>query len=202
MSDIAFYREKNLEGTPEYYNIGDDITFHQGDAYNDDYNSLDVISANAKVNCYQNTDGSGVFHVYMPGTYDNLDLMKGLSKFQVLPLDATFSISVKLQDNTGGAPGDYTMTFSAAGIATVDVLSDADDYTSLPSTASTDEITCAIYVRSNIDYHYAATGSVYLQYNATTGVITVTQTEDFPTNMSVTQDDATKFTFYLNSDVQ
>lgn len=60
--EAVFYRQLNFGGTAEKYNIGADVTFWDGDNYNDKYLSLQV-SGNTKVHCYQHSQGTGIKYI-------------------------------------------------------------------------------------------------------------------------------------------
>ncbi|UTH73378.1 beta/gamma crystallin domain-containing protein [Chromobacterium sp. IIBBL 290-4] len=196
---IAFFRTTNLQGEPDYYHVGDDVTFDFGDNFNDKYKSVEV-GETAKVRCYQHINGSGLTHEYQPGRHQNIDAqISGLSKFQVLALDTAFAVGLKLHDKTGGEPGDYKMVFEAADIGRVEVPSGLDEYVFLPSSSSTNETTCAIYVfdRSGVA---VATGAVFFHWDQHTHEIQITtHQETFPANMTYTRDDQTRASFYLES---
>ncbi|WP_192016750.1 beta/gamma crystallin domain-containing protein [Photobacterium arenosum] len=196
-TDVAFYREKNFGGSPDYYQLGDDITFHFGDDYNDKYLSLKVINP-VKVHCYQHTDGSGIFKSYTHGDYASIEEMHGLSKFQIVNIDTHFAVSMRLIDETGGEPRQFLMTFNAHNIGDAEFWSGEETYTSLPVTESSELITCAIYIRNIATGEYIANGSMYFHYNTTHGIIdVVTPGETFPPNLKITRVDSTKFDFTL-----
>ncbi|MCM0147001.1 beta/gamma crystallin domain-containing protein [Photobacterium galatheae] len=197
--DLAFYREKNFGGTPEYYSLGDDVTFHNGDNFNDKYLSLKVINP-VKVNCYQHSDGSGIFHSYTLGDYASIEEMGGLSKFQIIEIDTHFAISMRLIDETGGEPRQFMMTFNAHNIGDAQIWSGDQEYSLLPVTENDDLVTCAIYIRDMTTGEYIANGSMYFQYNTNNGIVEiVTPPETFPPNLTVKRIDNTKFDFTLTS---
>ncbi|QUJ68985.1 hypothetical protein KDD30_07965 [Photobacterium sp. GJ3] len=198
-TDVAFYREKNFGGSPEYYGLGDDVTFHYGDNFNDKYRSLKVINP-VKINCYQHSDGSGIFKTYTQGDYADLAEIDGLSKFQILEIDTYFSISMRLIDQSGGEPRQFLMTFNAHNIGQAEFWSGNNDYTALPVTDNSDLVTCAIYIRDMSSGEYISNGSMYFQYNPQHGMIEiVTNSETFPSNLKVQRIDNTKFDFTLLS---
>ncbi|POZ63413.1 beta/gamma crystallin domain-containing protein [Chromobacterium alticapitis] len=194
---IAFFRTTDLQGEPEHYKVGDDITLHG--ELNDKYKSLEV-GETAKVICYQHINGSGLSHEYQPGRHQNIDAqISGLSKFQVLALDTAFAVGLKLHDKTGGAPGDYKMVFVAADIGTVEVPSGLEHYSFLPSSSSTNETTCAIYVFDR-GGNPVASGAVFFRWDPHSHEIHITtHPETFPTNMSYNRDDQTRVSFFLDS---
>jgi len=196
-TDVAFYREKNFGGSPEYYQLGDDVTFHYGDHFNDKYLSLKVINP-VKILCYQHSDGSGIFKSYTQGNYASIEEINGLSKFQIVGIDTHFAVSMRLIDQTGGEPHQFLMTFNAHNIGDAEFYSGKDSYTPLPVTENNDLVTCAIYIRDMTTGEYIANGSMYFQYNATHGIIEVTTPEEtFPPNLKVIRIDNTKFDFIL-----
>lgn len=195
--DVAFYREKNFGGSPEYYQLGDDITFHFGDAFNDKYLSLKVVNA-VKINCYQHSDGSGIFKSYTQGDYASIEEINGLSKFQVVDIDTHFAVSMRLIDATDGEPRQFLMTFNAHNIGNTEFWSGDMVYKSLPVTENNDLVTCAIYIRDMSSGEYVVNGSMYFKYNANNGIIEIiTPEETFPPNLKVIQIDNTKFNFTL-----
>ncbi|WP_199152665.1 beta/gamma crystallin domain-containing protein [Chromobacterium sp. ASV23] len=196
---IAFFRTKDLQGEPDFYKVGDDITFQFGDNFNDKYKSVEV-GETAKVRCYQHTNASGLTHEYLPGRHQNIDAqISGLSKFQVLALDTAFAVGLRLHDKTGGAPGEYTMVFEAAEIGRVEVPSGLGNYVFLPASSSSNETTCAIFV-FNRDGISVASGAVYFRWDPHTLEIHITEYEEtFPANMSYHKDDQTRITFYLDA---
>lgn len=80
--EIAFYRERGFKGAAEQYSKGDDITFWEGDGNNDRYNSLKV-TGKVKVHCYQHSHKAGIHLIFRRGQYEDLDVMRGLSKFWI-----------------------------------------------------------------------------------------------------------------------
>ncbi|MBB3231330.1 beta/gamma crystallin domain-containing protein [Halomonas stenophila] len=173
---VAFYRKHDFGGEPEYYNIGDDVTFWQGDDFNDKYLSLIVIKP-AKVHCYQHSTGKGVHKVYAKGDYPSLDELEGLSKFLVIPDNAYWAIALRLIDETKSPVGRYQLTFVAHGLGKTAIESshkdDSAKYAQLESTTSDNEITCALYVRDMQTGAYVITGSIHLHFDSTHGVISV-----------------------------
>jgi len=79
---VLFYRQRDFGGQGESYKLGDDITFWEGDDFNDKYQSV-KITGKIKVYCYQHSHGNGVYRVFPPGQYNDLSAMGGLSKFWV-----------------------------------------------------------------------------------------------------------------------
>lgn len=79
---VLFYRKWNFGGEAEHYKLGDNITFWEGDNFNDKYLSLEV-TGKLKVHCYQHSNGKGIYRIFPPGRYSNLTAMGGLSKFWV-----------------------------------------------------------------------------------------------------------------------
>lgn len=80
----AFFRSRDFGGAPEYYREGDDVTFWEGDDFNDKYLSLKV-TGKVKVYCYQHSYGNGIFRTFRRGDYADLSPMNGLSKFWIGP---------------------------------------------------------------------------------------------------------------------
>lgn len=202
--DAIFFTSTGLvPGPGDAYFQGDNIDFCSGsDPLNDEYHSL-IVANGTRVNCWQHCNGTGQFRTYTDGPHDDISDIGGLSKFQVLPMESSYAIGLKLTDGTGlgHPPGFYEMTFVAHDIGDAGVPSGAEDYVYLPSSSSEAVLTCAIYVRNLQSGVYVATGSVYLQWDHETGIISIDdQEETFPSNMSVTQDDNTHFTFTLNSE--
>lgn len=201
---IAFYRQHKFWGEPEYYNIGDDITFWQGDDFNDKYLSLKVIKP-AKVHCYQHSTGKGIHKVYTKGDYPSLDELEGLSKFSVIPDNTYWAIALRLIDETKSPAGRYQLTFVAHGVGSTAIESTHKDdnakYTQLESTASENEITCAIYVRDMQTGVYVIIGSIHLHYDSAHGVISVDDInilEESNFHLALTLVDNTKFDFIMS----
>ena len=190
--EVAFYRQKNFGGTPEYYDVYNDITFWEGDQYNDKYLSLKVIG-NVNVHCYQHSHGTGIYKVYKRGDHPDLSEMGGLSKFWIAPAGSDgggdephdWSIALRVVDdvfNEKNESGRYKGRFAAPGLGTVSPLSESPDisdqdarYSLLTGKGNTIDINCGIdifYVKTNA---LVTSGQIIFTYNTSTGSVSITR---------------------------
>ncbi|NJQ22342.1 hypothetical protein HCO69_22330 [Pantoea sp. LS15] len=190
-NEVAFYRSKNFGGAGEFYNVYNDVTFWQGDNFNDKYLSLRVIG-NVNVHCYQHSYGTGIYKVYKQGDHPDISEMGGLSKFWIAPAGSDgggdelpdWSIALRLVDdvlNENNEPGRYKGRFAAAGLGTVSPVSESPDisdqdarYSLLTGKGNTIDINCGIdifYIKTNA---LVASGQIIFTYNTSTGSVSIT----------------------------
>jgi Membrane binding len=124
----------------------------------------------------------------------------GLSTFRVVE-KTTLAIAVRLQDDTGGAPGRYSLKVVSYQVGEVTTYSGDPDYALVGfMPAGGPPVTTAIYVRDQQpEFDYVAIGSVYFAWNPETKAVDVADQTNFPENMTYEQTGSNLFTFHLTS---
>ncbi|EGC31853.1 hypothetical protein DICPUDRAFT_57459 [Dictyostelium purpureum] len=203
---VKFFTAKNCTGTGVEYTEGDSVAFEPNDQYNDKFLSC-IIGTNVWVNAYQHNDvynpEPGAHEELKSGTHNDLSSLNGLSKFQVLGNEFGYAIDVKLiasGDLVSSPAGTYKFTIIPYQVSAVTCLN-GDDYVQCPIpklNPPNAEIVCQIIVAQTAwPGATVANGSVYFQYDPSTGILNYRKTEGFPTNMDVTQNGKTNFDFKI-----
>ncbi|KAK9679818.1 hypothetical protein K7432_016150, partial [Basidiobolus ranarum] len=99
---VKFAYELSMQGSEfETYEKGQTVRFNYGDPYNDKFRSV-VVGASVRLNIWEHnefdTPVPGKYDELAAGTYDNLDYLNGVSKFQVIGAEFQYGIDVKLVD--------------------------------------------------------------------------------------------------------
>ncbi|ENI4128951.1 hypothetical protein ABXY91_002354 [Vibrio fluvialis] len=201
-AEAAFYRATNFGGTPETYNVGADVTFWDGDGYNDKYLSLKV-TGDVKVHCYQHSYGTGIYKVYTQGDHPNLSEMGGLSKFWIGPGDWAVAFrTVDSVNNSENQSNRFKSHIAVAGLGTVESYSEYPDvpigeqvFKQLAGKEHISEINCAInifHMKTNI---LVSSGQVIFRYNEQSGVVDIKSSSfnDVQVNVSIKAIDNTRF---------
>ncbi|MDX7997895.1 hypothetical protein FE394_01445 [Xenorhabdus sp. Reich] len=117
---------------------------------------------------------------------------------------SNFLISLKLIDTTDAKSGTYLMILDAEGISDAKIPSvkvgSKVEYVHIPSKASSNRITCAIYIRNEDNRSYPVVGTIYLSYHPSSGLVDITKlkiSSDSQLNLYVDRIDNTKFDFRL-----
>ena len=179
-AEAAFYRAVNFDGQPETYDSGADVTFWEGDNYNDKYKSLKV-HGDVKVHCYQHSYGTGIYKVYTKGDYPDLSAMGGLSKFWIGHGDWAISFrTVDAVDNSENHYDRFRSHIAVAGLGTVisesepaDVPVGEQTYRQLEGKEHISEINCAINIFHRKTNILVANGQVIFRYNEKSGVVDI-----------------------------
>ncbi|EML5380997.1 hypothetical protein RVW18_004219 [Enterobacter bugandensis] len=179
-AEAAFYREVNFGGLPETYDVGADVTFWDGDNYNDKYKSLKV-NGDVKVHCYQHSHGTGIYKVYTKGDHPDLSAMGGLSKFWIGPGDWAIAFrTADAVDNSDNHYDRFRSHIAVAGLGTVisesepaDVPIEEQTYKQLAGKDHISEINCAINIFHRKTNILVANGQVIFRYNEQSGVVDI-----------------------------
>ncbi|GAM26461.1 hypothetical protein SAMD00019534_096360, partial [Acytostelium subglobosum LB1] len=203
---VRFFKQKNLAGTyNKEYRVGDSIAFTPHDADNDSYMSCEI-GTRCWVNAYQHNDAfnpePGAHKELRSGVHNDLSELKGLSMFQVLQNTFGYAIDIRVVDFKGSKDG-YKMTMIPYQTAPVSCMC-GGDYVQcpIPKLSPPDsEIVCQVIVQATEwPGSTVANGSIYFKYNPTTGLLSYRKTEGFPSNMSLSQEGITQFTFKLEKE--
>lgn len=208
-TQVAFYKAKNLQGSPVIYNEGDSIAFEPFDPDNDKYISCEV-GSEVWVNAYEHNEAyspqPGAHEELYSGVHNDLTSLNGLSKFQVLANHFGYALDIKLETKdklADAAKGAYELTLIPYHVDQVHCKS-GDDYTACPIPKldpPDSEIVCQLTVRKTVwPGETVANGSVYFKYTPETGLIGFRKTEGFPEHMDVKQDGKTNFIFEILAD--
>ncbi|OTA17095.1 hypothetical protein Xvie_01350 [Xenorhabdus vietnamensis] len=115
-----------------------------------------------------------------------------------------FSIDLNLIDTTDAKVGTYLMILDAEGMRNAKVPSvkagSKMEYVNIPSTASSNVLSCGIYVRNRINSSYPLVGTIYLGYDPSSGCVdiaTVKISPDSQLALDVDKVGSTKFDFRL-----
>lgn len=179
-AEAAFYRAVNFAGQPENYYVGDDVTFWEGDNYNDKYLSLKV-NGDFKVHCYQHSYGTGIYKVYTRGEYPDISAIGGLSKFWIGPGDWALAFrTVDVVNNTDNQADRFKSHIAVAGLGTVisgsepaDVPVEEQTFIQLAGKENMSEINCAINIFHRKTNILVANGQVIFRYNQQNGVVDI-----------------------------
>ncbi|AYA40918.1 hypothetical protein HZS38_11100 [Xenorhabdus nematophila] len=119
---------------------------------------------------------------------------------------ANFSIDLNLIDTTDAKAGTYLMILDAEGIRDAQIPSVKVDskmeYVNIPSTASSNDITCAFYIRNRDNRNYPLIGTLYLSYQPLSGFVDITSMKVSPESqldLHIDRVDGTKFEFTLKT---
>ncbi|MGJ0624548.1 hypothetical protein [Xenorhabdus bovienii] len=117
-----------------------------------------------------------------------------------------FTISLSLIDTTDAKIGAYLMILDAEGINNAQVFSIKSgsevEYVHIPSTASSNQLTCSIYIKKVDNGSYPLVGTFYLRYHPASGLVDITEVKISPgalLNLEVDKVDNTKFHFKLQA---
>ncbi|AOM41103.1 hypothetical protein [Xenorhabdus hominickii] len=117
-----------------------------------------------------------------------------------------FFIGLNLIDTTDAKVGTYLMILDAEGIRDARVSSvkvgSQMGYVCIPSTASSNEIACTIYIKNRDNSSYPLVGTIYLNYQPSSGIIDITTLKIAPESqldLDVDRVDGTKFDFKLKA---
>lgn len=206
-AEAAFYRQTNFGGQPETYNVGDNVTFWEGDNYNDKYMSLKVTGA-FKVHCYQHSSGTGIYKVYTQGDHPDLSAMGGLSKFWIGAGDWAIAFrTVDRVDNSDDQYDRFRSHIAIAGLGTVVSESEPESvpvvdqkYKQLAGKDHISEINCAINVFHRKTNILVANGQVVFRYNAQSGVVDIKSSNltEVQVKVSIKPIDNTRFEVLLD----
>ncbi|EGG20297.1 calcium-dependent cell adhesion molecule-1 [Cavenderia fasciculata] len=196
MSYVTFYTATNYGGEAVQYNEGVTVDFARDDKYNDKFQSCRIPSG-LWVNAFQNNDASGTdtgIHQELHGDQTDLSFMGGLSNFQVLSDAFGYAIDVKLVcggDLANTPANSYQMDFIPYEVTGVQCIN-GNDYIQCPIPKldpPNSEIVCQVSVKelawpgANV-----ANGSIYFQYDPSSGIISYSDKGGYPANMTITQD--------------
>lgn len=205
-TQVAFYKAKNLQGSPVIYNEGDSVAFPPFHPDNDKYISCEV-GSDIWVNAYEHNEAyspqPGAHEELGPGVHNDLTSLNGLSKFQVLARHFGYALDIKLEAKdklAGAAKGAYELTLIPFQVDPVK-CKNGDEYTACPIpklTPPDSEIVCQLTVRKTAwPGETVANGSIYFKYTPENGLISFRKTEGFPHNMDIKQDGKTNFIFEI-----
>ncbi len=208
-NQVAFYKAKNLQGSPVIYNEGDSVAFPPFHPDNDKYLSCEV-GSEIWVNAYEHNEAyspqPGVHEELYSGVHNDLTSLNGLSKFQVLAKHFGYALDIKLvaKGDVASAPaGAYELTLIPYQVEPAH-CKNGDDYIACPIpklTPPDSEIVCQLTVRKTAwPGETVANGSIYFKYTPDTGLISFRKTEGFPRNMDINQDGKTNFVFGILAD--
>ncbi|MDC9594758.1 hypothetical protein [Xenorhabdus sp. IM139775] len=117
-----------------------------------------------------------------------------------------FSIDLNLIDTTDAKVGTYLLILDAEGIRDIQVpavkVGSSMEYVNIPSIASSNELTCAIYIRNRINRSYPLIGTFYLDYDPSTGFVDISAMKLSPysqLDLAVARVGDTKFDFKLKA---
>ncbi|MDC9614962.1 hypothetical protein PSI19_14045 [Xenorhabdus khoisanae] len=117
-----------------------------------------------------------------------------------------FSIELSLIDTTDAKKGTYLMILDAEGIRNARVSSvkvgGKIEYVNIPSTASSNKVVCAIYIKDTDNSSYPLVGTIYLDYHPLSEVVdiaTVKVSSESQLSLNVDRVDRTRFDFKLKA---
>ncbi|KAK3391347.1 membrane binding-domain-containing protein [Sordaria brevicollis] len=177
-NSAVFYQQKDFSGPGDSYPISPESVSVPG-SLNDKYLSV-AVGASAKVIAWQHYNEMGHYREWTDSQPDISDI-EGLSRFRVVD-DDTRAISFIFKDSTGGESKRYSLKVDARDVGAVTLYSnDGDEYALvgiLP--AGGPPVTTAVYVRDEKSGGYIAVGSVYFQWNESTGEVDVVENDNWP----------------------
>ncbi|MFE3261710.1 beta/gamma crystallin domain-containing protein [Nocardia sp. NPDC059091] len=195
VDEATFYRNVDYAGEPHAYKLGTQESL-PGDL-NDRFRSVRVGEL-VKVLAWQHYGQSGRYREWEVDTPDITDI-GGLSTFRVVE-KTTLAIAVRLQDDTGAAPGRYSLKVVSYEVGEITTHSGDPEYALIGfMPAGGPPVTTAIYVRDEHTGEYVAIGSVYFVWNPQTSAVDVSDDTHFPENMTYERAGNNRFTFHLTA---
>eukprot|EP01132_Coremiostelium_polycephalum_P004630 gene4630-5783_t len=191
---VHFFLQKNCVGEFREFKEGDSVMYGPQDPDNDKYMSC-IIGKDVWVNCYQHSEPStrdpGVHEELKSGTNNDLSNLRGLSSFQVIATKYGCAIDLRLRDKVHQKPGEFNLLVTVPDLDPITMTS-YSDYRQVPIEKMDDskqDILVKITVtQASSPSDIVATGSLYFRYDKKTGEISTRKNDDFPKNMSITQD--------------
>ncbi|PHM46451.1 hypothetical protein Xmau_00865 [Xenorhabdus mauleonii] len=117
-----------------------------------------------------------------------------------------FSIDFNLIDTTDAKSGNYLMILDAEGLRNAQVSSvkvgSKMEYVQISSTASSNELACAIYIRNQSNHSYPLIGTMYINYHPLSGIVDITSVKvstESQLDIDVDRVDHAKFDFKLTA---
>ncbi|MBD2811015.1 hypothetical protein ID853_09030 [Xenorhabdus sp. Vera] len=117
-----------------------------------------------------------------------------------------FSIDLNLIDTTDAETGTYLMILDAEGIRDAEISSvkigSKMEYVNILSTASSNEIACAFYIKNRDNRSYPLVGTIYLSYHPSSGFVDITSMKVSPESqldLAIDRVNSTKFDFKLKT---
>lgn len=117
-----------------------------------------------------------------------------------------FSIELSLIDTTDAKEGTYLMILDAEGIRNAQVSSvkvgGEIEYVNIPSTASSNKVVCAIYIKDKGNSSYPLVGTIYLNYHPLSELVDIATVKISPESqlgLNVDRMDRTRFNFKLKA---
>ncbi|MFE3026119.1 beta/gamma crystallin domain-containing protein [Nocardia tengchongensis] len=195
VDEATFYRNVDYVGEPYAYKLGTQESL-PGDL-NDRFRSVRVGEL-VKVLAWQHYGQSGRYREWEVDTPDITDV-GGLSTFRVVE-KTTLAIAVRLQDDTGAAPGRYSLKVVSYEVGEITTPSGDPEYALVGfMPAGGPPVTTAIYVRNEQTGEFVAIGSVYFVWNPQTSAVDVADETNFPENMTYERAGSNRFTFHLTA---
>ncbi|MDX7986621.1 hypothetical protein FE392_04625 [Xenorhabdus sp. 12] len=95
-----------------------------------------------------------------------------------------FSIDFNLIDTTDAKAGTYLMILDAEGLRNAHIpsvkIGNKMEYAQISSTASSNELACAIYIRNQNNHSYPLVGTMYINYHPLSGIVDITSVKVSP----------------------